>query len=112
LLPVLKHLFYQVPTPNGSLVNFVAELDRKDVSIQEANELFKNVSIHHLKGILEYSEEPLVSTDIVGNPHSCIFDSSLTNIIDTELLVLTGWYDNEWGYSNRMIDIMKYIMKR
>jgi glyceraldehyde 3-phosphate dehydrogenase len=102
----------RVPTADGSLVNFVAEIEKKDIPIEEVNKLFKNVASHHMKGILEYSEEALVSTDIIGNPHSCIFDSQLTNVIDSELLVVTGWYDNEWGYSCRMIDALKYIMKK
>ncbi len=101
----------RVPVPDGSLVNFVAEINKKDVPVEEVNELFRNVSRHHMKGIVEYSEESLVSTDIVGNPSSCIFDSKLTAVVDNEMLVVTGWYDNEWGYSNRMIDLAKYIMK-
>jgi len=101
----------RVPTADGSLVNFVAELTRKGISREEANELFRNVSKYHMKGILEYSEESLVSSDIIGNPHSCIFDSKLTEVVDNEMLIVTGWYDNEWGYSNRMIDLAKLIMK-
>ncbi len=102
----------RVPTPDGSLVNFVAELDQRDVSADEVNTLFRNVSQYHLKGILEYSEEALVSTDIVGNPHSCIFDSQLTTIVDDDLLCVTGWYDNEWGYSSRMVEMIKFISQR
>lgn len=98
----------RVPTPDGSFTDFVCEVN-KDVTIEEINELFKNVSQHHLKGIIEYSEEPLVSTDIVGNPHSCIFDAGLTNVIDKRFVKVCGWYDNEWGYSKRMIDIVKLM---
>jgi len=101
----------RVPVADGSLVNFVAELNKTGVPVEEINDLFKNVSKYHMKGILEYSEEALVSTDILGNPHSCIFDSQLTSVIDSEMVVVTGWYDNEWGYSNRMIDLIKYVMK-
>jgi len=101
----------RVPVSDGSLVNFVAELNKTGVPVEEINELFRNVSKHHMKGILEYSGESLVSSDIVGNPHSCIFDSKLTSVIDSEMVVVTGWYDNEWGYSNRMIDLIKYVMK-
>jgi glyceraldehyde 3-phosphate dehydrogenase len=101
----------RVPTPCGSMVHFVAEIEKKGTSIDEINNLFRNVSIHHMKGILEYSEEALVSTDIINNPHSCIFDSQLTRAIDNEIIVVVGWYDNEWGYANRMVDMAKYIMK-
>lgn len=102
----------RVPVADGSLVNFVAETKQIGVSKEEINNLFRNVAETHMKGILEYSEEALVSSDIIGNPHSCILDSQLTNVIDSEMMVLTGWYDNEWGYSNRMIDVIKYIMKK
>jgi len=101
----------RVPTPDGSLCNFVAELNEKGITADQVNELFRNVSVYHMQNILEYSEEELVSSDIIGNPHSCIFDSKLTSVIDENLLAVTGWYDNEWGYSNRMIDLMKYLMK-
>ncbi len=101
----------RVPVADGSLCNFVAEIDKKNVPRDEVNELFRSVSEHHMKGILQYSDESLVSTDIVGNPHSCIFDSQLTSVVDHEMLVVTGWYDNEWGYSSRMVDVMKYIMR-
>ncbi len=100
----------RVPVADGSLVNFVAEIERKNVPREEVNELFRNVSNSHMKGILEYSEESLVSSDIIGNPNSCIFDSQLTSVVDSEMLIVTGWYDNEWGYSKRMIDMIKFIM--
>jgi hypothetical protein len=102
----------RVPVADGSLVNFVAEIASKEIPREDVNELFRNVAKFHMKGILEYSEESLVSTDIVGNPHSCIFDSQMTSVIDSEMIVLTGWYDNEWGYSNRMIDMIKYIINK
>ena len=102
----------RVPVADGSLVNFVAETEQKGVPKEDINDLFRNVAESHMKGILEYSEEALVSSDIIGNPLSCIFDSQLTNVIDSEMMVLTGWYDNEWGYSKRMIDAIKYIMKK
>ena len=68
----------------------------------------KNVANFHMKGILKYSEEPLVSTDIIGNPHSSIFDSKLTRI-EGNLVKVVAWYDNEWGYSNRLIQFIKYL---
>jgi len=102
----------RVPVACGSMVHFVAEINKKGVSVEEINKLFRNVSQYHMKGILEYSEEALVSSDILGNPHSCIFDSQLTRCIDNEIVVVVGWYDNEWGYSNRMIDVVKLMMKK
>jgi len=98
----------RVPTADGSLNDFVAVLKKK-VTVEEINNLFKNVSKNELKGILEYSEEPLVSSDIIGNPASCIFDASLTKVIDGNLVKIFGWYDNEWGYSCRMIDLIKLM---
>lgn len=100
----------RVPTPNGSITDFVAELD-KDVSIEEINAAFKKAAEGPLKGILEYSEEPLVLSDIVGNPASCIFDAKSTLIVDKNLVKVLGWYDNEWGYSNRCVDLMKLMAK-
>ena len=102
----------RVPVPCGSMVHFVAEIEKKGISVDEVNSLFKNVSKHHMKGILEYSDEALVSSDIVGNKHFCIFDSQLTKCIDNEIIVVVGWYDNEWGYSNRMIDVAKVMMSK
>jgi glyceraldehyde 3-phosphate dehydrogenase len=69
------------------------------------------VSKYHLKGILEYAVDPLVSSDIIGNPHSSIFDPELTNVIGGNLLKIGSWYDNEWGYSNRMVDVVKVMMR-
>lgn len=104
----LDGLAMRVPTPNGSIVDFICEVER-EVTVAEINALFKNVAEHHLKGVLEYSEEPLVSTDIIGNPNSSIFDSQLTNVIDGKLIKIISWYDNEWGYSNRMVDVIRML---
>ena len=98
----------RAPIANGSVIYFVCEINKK-TSAEEVNALFKSVSGHHLKGILEYSEEPLVSTDIIGNPRSCIFDSSLTEV-DNNMLKIVAWYDNEWGYSCRMIDVLERMV--
>jgi len=98
----------RVPVATGSFADFVAELGKK-ATIEEINKLFRNVSEHHLKGIIQYTEEPLVSSDIIHNPNSCIFDSEMTNVIDGKLVKIGGWYDNEWGYSCRMIDIVKLM---
>lgn len=103
----LDGMAMRVPVADGSIIDFVAVLKR-ETSVEEINHLFKKVSEHHMKGVLEYSEEPLVSTDIVGNPHSCIFDAQLTKV-NGNLVKVVGWYDNEWGYSNRVIDVLKIM---
>ena len=100
----------RVPVPDGSLTDLTVVL-KQDVTKEQVNELFKNVAEYHLKEIIDYSEEPLVSSDIVGNPHSCIFDSSMTNVVDKRLVKVVGWYDNEWGYSKRMVDLLKIMAK-
>ena len=102
----------RVPTPDASLCHFVSELEgKRNLCItEEINTLFKKMSQTKYKGILEYSDEALVSTDVIGNPHSCLFDSQLTTCVGNDLIVV-GWYDNEWGYSNRMIDVIKLVMK-
>ncbi len=99
----------RVPVPDGSITDFVCELD-KAVTAEEVNALFRNVAEHHMQGILLYTEEPLVSEDIIGNGHSCVFDASLTKVIDGRFLKVFGWYDNEWGYSRRMIDMAKQMV--
>jgi len=104
----LDGIALRVPTPDGSIVDFTCQLKR-NVTKEEINKLFKNVSLHHLKGILEYTEEPLVSTDIVGNPHSVIFDSQLTYVKDN-LVKVIGWYDNEAGYSYRLVELALFLM--
>ena len=98
----------RVPTPTGSLTDLVCEVS-KDTTAEEVNAAFKAASESSLSGILEYSTEPLVSTDIVGNPHSNIFDSDLTKA-DGKLVKVIGWYDNEAGYSMRTADLITRIM--
>lgn len=98
----------RVPVGTGSVTDFIAEVE-KEVTPEEINKLFKDVSEHHLKGVVEYTEEPLVSSDIIHNPHSCIFDSLMTKVIDKKLIKVLGWYDNEWGYSCRMVDLLKLM---
>ncbi len=100
----------RVPTPNVSLVDLVALL-KKNASADEVNESFKKASEGKLKGILDYTEEPLVSVDFMTNPHSGIVDGLFTRIIDDNLVKVLAWYDNEWGYSCRMIDLIKYISR-
>ncbi len=101
---------YRIPLVNGSISHIVAKLARKTTKV-EINRTFKKESQSKLKGILEYTEEPLVSSDIIHNSHSCIFDAQLTNVVD-ELVSISGWYDNEWGYSNRLVDVVKLILER
>jgi glyceraldehyde 3-phosphate dehydrogenase len=97
----------RVPTPTGSATDFVVTL-KKDTTVEEVNAAFKKASETNLKGILEYSEDPLVSSDIVGNPHSCIFDAQ-TTMVQGNTVKLMGWYDNEAGYSNRVADLISKV---
>lgn len=76
------------------------------------NEAFKRAAEGELKGILEYCEDPIVSSDIIGNPHSAIFDSLLTEVVEGNLVKVVAWYDNEWGYSNRLVELTAYIGER
>jgi glyceraldehyde 3-phosphate dehydrogenase (phosphorylating) len=97
----------RVPVPDGSITDFVARLDT-EVSADDVNAAFKQAATSDLFGVLEYSDAPIVSSDIVGNPASCIFDSPLTMANGDSVKVL-GWYDNEWGYSNRTVDLVQYM---
>lgn len=99
----------RVPIPDGSLTDLTAVL-KKPASIEEINAAMKKASETNLKGILEYTEEPIVSIDIVGNPHSCIFDAQMTAVMGT-LVKVVGWYDNEAGYSNRIADLIVKVGK-
>lgn len=94
----------RVPVANGSLTDITINVE-KPTSIKKVNEIFKNAAKNHLKGILEYTEDPIVSIDIVGNPHSCIFDSQMTSVIGN-MVKIVGWYDNETGYSSRILDLI------
>ena len=97
----------RVPVPTGSITDFVANL-KKPATVDEINAAYKAAADGSLKGILEYCSDPIVSSDVVTNPHSCIFDKDLTMSMGSLVKVL-GWYDNEWGYSNRLVDITSYI---
>ena len=97
----------RVPVPTGSITDFVANL-KMPASTTEINAAFESAAAGSLKGVLEYCTAPIVSSDIVGNPHSCVFDSELTMSMGTMVKVF-GWYDNEWGYSNRLVDLTNYI---
>jgi glyceraldehyde 3-phosphate dehydrogenase len=107
----LDGISLRVPVQDGSVTDFVC-IVKKDVTKEQINSLFKSVAQHELKGIIEYSEEPLVSSDIVGNSNSSIFDAQSTNVIDKRFVKVISWYDNEWGYSCRMIDLVKIIMHK
>jgi glyceraldehyde 3-phosphate dehydrogenase len=102
---------FRVPTPDGSVTDFSAVL-AKDATVDAVNAAFKEAaSDKSYKGVVEYSDEPLVSQDIVGNPHSCIFDSKLTIMLGDRFVKVVGWYDNEWGYSNRCVEMMEMLSK-
>jgi len=104
----LDGMSVRVPTPDGSFTDFVAVL-KEDVTADAVNAAFQTSADGALKGILEFSDEPLVSSDVIGNPHSCIFDSQLTSVMSGNMVKVCGWYDNEWGYSNRCVDLIKKI---
>jgi glyceraldehyde 3-phosphate dehydrogenase len=102
---------FRVPTPDGSVTDFAAILE-KEATVDSINKAFKEAAASkRYKNILEYSDEPLVSIDIVGNPHSCIFDSKLTMTHGGKFVKIVGWYDNEWGYSNRCVQMMELLGK-
>ncbi len=103
----LDGIAMRVPVPDGSVTDLVAELSR-EVTADEVNAAFREAASGPLVGILEYCEDPIVSSDIVGNPHSCIFDSALTMAMGRSVKVF-GWYDNEWGYSRRLVDLVEKI---
>jgi len=107
----INGLAYRVPVPDGSLVDFVAEL-QKDATSETINRAFRAAADGPLKQILEYSEEPLVSIDIIGNPHSCIIDGLSTMVLDGKMAKVLAWYDNEWGYTNRLVDMIEIMTKR
>ncbi|MFM7390881.1 MAG: type I glyceraldehyde-3-phosphate dehydrogenase [Actinomycetota bacterium] len=97
----------RVPIPTGSITDFVANLG-KPATTEEINAAFKAAASGPMKGVLEYCTDPIVSSDIVGNPHSCVYDADLTMSMGSLVKVL-GWYDNEWGYSNRLVDLTSHI---
>jgi glyceraldehyde 3-phosphate dehydrogenase len=104
----VRGLAFRVPIANGSVTDFSIEVDR-DVTVDQVNQIFKKVCSKGMKRVVEYSEDDLVSSDIIGNPHSAILDSKLTQVVDRRILKLVAWYDNEWGYSNRIVDLIKFV---
>ncbi len=107
----LDGMAVRVPTPNVSVVDLVATLG-KDVTVEEVNAAFKKAADGPLKGILEYVDAPLVSADFNDNPHSSIYDSSLTKVLQGRMVKVIAWYDNEWGYSSRLRDLVLYIGRK
>ncbi|MEU0190409.1 type I glyceraldehyde-3-phosphate dehydrogenase [Streptomyces afghaniensis] len=112
VLPQLKGkldgIAMRVPVPTGSVTDLVLELGR-EVTKEEVNAAFQKAAEGELKGILEYTEDPIVSSDIVNAPASCTFDSSLTMVQEGKNVKVIGWYDNEWGYSNRLVDLTVFV---
>jgi glyceraldehyde 3-phosphate dehydrogenase len=101
----------RVPTPDVSFTDLAVVVD-KPVTVADVNAAFKKAAAGELKGILAYTEEELVSSDYIGNPFSCIFDAKSTNVVDGLLLKVSGWYDNEWGYASRCVDLLQYVGKQ
>jgi glyceraldehyde 3-phosphate dehydrogenase len=102
----------RVPTPDVSLTDLAVVVE-KSVTVDQVNAAFRKAAASGpLEGILAYSDEELVSSDYIGNPHSCIIDGKSTNVVDGMLLKVSGWYDNEWGYSSRCVDLLRYIGTR
>jgi glyceraldehyde 3-phosphate dehydrogenase len=115
VIPELKGkmdgLAIRVPTPNVSLTDLTCVLE-KEATVESVNETFKKASQTNLKGILQYLTEPLVSRDFYGSNYSCIFDAELTKVIDGRLVKIMGWYDNEWAYSLRVVELCEYIARK
>jgi glyceraldehyde 3-phosphate dehydrogenase len=111
VIPALKGkidgMAVRVPVPDGSLVD-VTIVTKTETTVEAVNAAMKEAAETYLKGILAYSEEPLVSTDIIGDPASSVFDSGVT-MVSGNLVKVLSWYDNEWGYSNRVVDLIKYM---
>lgn len=107
----LDGMAIRVPTPNVSVVDLVAELSR-DATAEDINSALKKAAEGPMKGILEYSEAPLVSMDLNGNPSSSIVDATVTKVIEKRMVKVLSWYDNEWGYSTRVKDLIQYLIKK
>ncbi len=104
----LSAVALRVPTADVSVVDFTCEV-KKHTSPEEVNEKFKQAAAGELKGYLRYTDEELVSSDFIGDPHSAIFDSALTSVVEGNLVKVIGWYDNEYGYSSRVVDLLEFI---
>ncbi len=106
----LDGMAMRVPVPDGSIVDLVAKLSRP-VTVERVNDAMRTAAEGPMRGIIEYSTDELVSNDIVGNPHSCIFDAPLTQVVSGHTVKLLAWYDNEWGYANRVVDLAQRMMR-
>ena len=115
VLPELKGkldgISLRVPTPNVSIIDLAALVDRK-TSAEEVNAAFREAASNSLKGLLQYMEEPLVSVDYRGNAHSAVLDAPYTAVMDGDFVKLLAWYDNEWGYSSRCVDLLRFIAQK
>ena len=107
----LDGLAMRVPVPDGSIIDLVVEVERK-TTVEEINKVMKNASESNMKGLIQYSAVPLASSDIIGNPASSIFDASSTQILGDNFIKVVAWYDNEWGYSNRIVDLVQLISNK
>ena len=101
----------RVPTPDVSFTDLAVVVD-KPVTVQQINDAFRAAADGPMSGILQYTEEELVSSDFIGNPHSCILDAKSTNVVDGLLVKVSGWYDNEWGYASRCVDLLRFVAAR
>ncbi|MBT7226563.1 MAG: aldehyde dehydrogenase, partial [Gammaproteobacteria bacterium] len=106
----LDGLAMRVPIPDGSIVDMVVELN-EDATVESINAAMRQAASGSMQGILQYSEEEIVSSDIIGNSHSSIFDSLLTQVMDDRLVKVVSWYDNEWGYSTRVEELIQRLAK-
>ena len=104
----LHGMALRVPVPTGSITDLVAVVG-KNVTAEEVNDAFKKAASTSLTGILQYTEDPIVSSDIVSNPHSCILDGLSTMVMEGNMVKILGWYDNEWGYSCRTADLCSFL---
>ena len=115
VLPELKGkidgIAIRVPTPDVSFTDLAVVVD-KPVTVAQINDAFRAAAEGPMSGVLEYTEEELVSSDFIGNPHSCILDAKSTNVVDGTLVKVSGWYDNEWGYASRCVDLLRFVAAR
>ena len=115
VLPELKGkidgIAIRVPTPDVSFTDLAVVVD-KPVTVAQINEAFRAAADGPMSGVLQYTEEELVSSDFIGNPHSCILDAKSTNVVDGLLVKVSGWYDNEWGYASRCVDLLRFVAAR
>jgi Glyceraldehyde-3-phosphate dehydrogenase/erythrose-4-phosphate dehydrogenase len=102
----------RVPTPDVSFTSLTVEIEKIGTTVEAVNAAFRAAGETSLQGILRYTEEELVSSDYIGDPASCIFDAKTTNVIDGTLVTVQGWYDNEWGYASRCVDLLRFMGAR